>query len=175
LKLAVVLTLILLTACASEPPPAGPLAPDWDMIPPGIPEALCTRLKIDAVATGRLAVVNVTQPLATPLTLGALGHLAPQRPRKDGAAERALINRAVPVELQPGSCTWIPVDIRDVSKHGDEMLLELSAPLPNPWVANEAGLFARVSLGGEHPNWYWLPLYPTGSGWTAGMAVPLSL
>lgn len=171
----VAVLIVLLTACSSTPPPAGPLAPEWDMIPAGIAEALCVRLKIDAIATGRLAVVNVTQPLATPLSLGALSQLRPQHPRKDGAAERALINRAVPVELRPGSCTWIPVDIREVSRHSDEMLLELSAPLPNPWVAHEAGLFARVTLGGEHPNWYWLPLVPAGAGWTAGMAEPLNL
>jgi hypothetical protein len=170
-----VLTLVLLTACASAPPPAGPLAPEWEMIPAGIPEALCMRLKMDAIATGRLAVVNVTQPLATPQSVGALGDLGPQRPRKDGAAQQALINRALPVDLTPGACSWIPVDIRDVARHRDEMLLELSAPLPNPWVPREAGMFARVSLGGEHQNWYWLPLYPAGTGWTAGMAVPLGL
>ncbi|HEY0160457.1 MAG TPA: hypothetical protein VGF28_24430 [Thermoanaerobaculia bacterium] len=174
MKLSAVLMTLLLAACASAPPPEGPLAPEWDVIPPGIAEALCVRMKIDAIATGRLAVVNVTQPLATPLSLGALGNLGRGRPRKDGAAAQAQVNRAIPVGLAQGSCTWIPVEVRDVQRHADEMLLEMSAPLPNPYVANEAGMFVRVSLGGEHANWYWLPLLPSGGGWTAGMALPLS-
>jgi hypothetical protein len=174
LKFVILLMTFLLAACASAPPPAGPLAPEWDAIPPGIAEALCVRMKIDAIATGKLAVVNVTQPLATPLSLGALGNLGPRRPRKDGAASQAMVNRAIPVGLAPGSCTWIPVNVRDMQKHADEMLMEMSAPLPNPYVAHEAGMFVRVSLGGEHANWYWLPLLPVGDGWTAGMALPLS-
>ena len=173
MKPAAVLIALLLTACAAKPPADEPLAPEWDAVPPGIAEALCLRLRMDAVATGTLAVVNVTQPLATPLSLGALGNLGAQRPRKDGAPQAALVNRAIPVGLAPGACSWVAVDIRDVKKHSDEMLLELSAPLPNPFVAHEAGMFARVSLGGEHANWYWLPLLPAGGGWTAGMALPL--
>ena len=175
MKYVIVLTALLFTtACRTAKPPEGPLAPEWDAIPPGIAEALCVRMKIDAVATGTLAFVTTTQPLATPLSLGALGNLGMHNPRKDVGAHVAEVNRAIPVTLAQGTCNWRPVALRDIRKHSDEMLLELSAPLPNPFVAHEAGLFARVSLGGENANWYWLPLLPSGSGWTAGMALPLS-
>jgi hypothetical protein len=175
LKFVIVLTAALLfTACRTAKPPEGPLAPEWDAIPPGIAEALCVRMKMDAVATGTLSVVTTTQPLASPISLGALANLGMSRPRKDAGAATAQVNRAIPVTLAPGTCRWRPVALGDIRKHSDEMLLELSAPLPNPFVNHEAGMFARVSLGGENANWYWLPLLPSGSGWTAGMALPLT-
>lgn len=173
MRLTAVLTLLLLTACASTPPPTGPLSPDWDTIPAGIADALCLRLKMDAIATGRVTIVQTTQPLATPLTLGALGNITKKRGKRSDAP---IVNRVVPIQLAGGgNCTWTAIDVSAIPRHQDEMIVELSAPVPNPFSAGEAGIFARVSLAGEHSTWYWLPLLPVPGGWSPGMALPLSL
>jgi hypothetical protein len=170
--------LLLFVSCASAPAePQGALAPDWDVLPAGLTEALCMRLKMDAVATGPVTVVKVTQPLATPHTVGALANISKRR-RKTRAMSRdhsAIVNRAIPIALPTGTCTWTPIEVRDIPKHGDEMILELSAPLPNPFEAGEAGVFARVSLAGENASWYWVPLVAQGESWATGMAVSLVL
>jgi hypothetical protein len=167
------LLLLLLTSCASAPPPEGPLAPEWDAVPAGIADAVCMRLKMDAIATGKLAIVSTTQPLATPASIGALANIV-RDPKPSRRAASAQVNRAIPITLGGGTCSWNAVPVADIARHSDEMLLELSAPLPNPYSAGEAGLFARVTLGGDYANWYWLPLLPTSGGWSAGMALPLS-
>ena len=41
-------------------------APQWEILPARISDALCQRLKMDALATGKTAIVKVTQPLVTP-------------------------------------------------------------------------------------------------------------
>ncbi len=173
MRLTAVLTLLLFTACASNPQPAGPLAPEWETIPAGVADALCLRLKMDAIATGPVTIVRTTQPLATPLTLGALGNITKKRGRLSDAP---IMNRAVPIQLASGgACTWTAIDVSAIPRHQDEMILELSAPVPNPFSAGEAGVFARVSLAREHSTWYWLPLLPVAGGWSPGMALPLSL
>ncbi len=164
---------LLAVSCASAPP-AGPDAPEWDAIPPAIAEGLCGRLKMDALASGPVTIVKVTQPLASARTLGALAGVSKPRARRGGSQPPAPVNRAIPVAVVNGTCNWTSIDVRDVPKHQDEMLVELSAPLPNPYTAGEAGLFARITLGGEHPSWYWIPLIWTGNGWTSRLPLPLS-
>lgn len=163
---------VLAISCASAPPP-GPEAPEWAAVPPAIAEGLCARLKMDALASGPVTIVKVTQPLANTRSMAALAAVSDPRGRKKGASA-APVNRAIPVSVVNGSCSWTAIDVRDMPRHRDEMLVELSAPLPNPHTAGEAGLFARVSLGGEHPAWYWIPLAWRGNGWSAGLALPLS-
>jgi hypothetical protein len=162
-KLAV-LAIALLTACASKP--EGPATPAWDAIPAGVAEALCLRLQHDAFATGTVTVVRVTQPLATPESVAAVEHVTKHGTR---GKPQPISNRAIPVLLGRGTCSWTPIDVRDMPAHADEMIVELSAPLANPWKAREAGMFARVSLSGEHQSWYWIPLLHRGDNWAAGL------
>ena len=161
-KLAAAITL-LLTACASSPP--GPGTPDWDAIPPGVAEALCLRLQRDAFATGNVTIVKVTQPLATPESMAAVQHVTKRGSRGEPLP---ILNRAIPVLLSGGNCVWNPIDVRDIPAHGDEMVVELSAPVVNPWKQKEAGMFARVSLAGQHQSWYWIPLLRQGDNWASG-------
>jgi hypothetical protein len=168
--------LLLIVSCTSAPAPAM-LAPDWSVLPPGLTEALCTRLRMDAIATGNVTIVTTTQPLATPTTVAALANITKRR-RKTRAMSgdnAAIVNRAIPVSLPTGACSWTPIQVGDMSKHSDEMIVELSAPLPNPYEAGEAGVFARVSLGGVNESWYWVPLVAQGTTWAAGMPVSLVL
>jgi hypothetical protein len=158
----IVLLTALLTGCASTPPPV--VAPQWDALPARIVEALCVRLKMDAIATGRTTIVKVTQPLVTAQNLATLaGSTTPRGAKRRAAA--AVTNRAIPIELGRGSCAWIPIDVRDVDKHSDSMLVELSAPLLHPYNAKEAGVLARVSLGNEHQSLYWISMVPRGDQW----------
>jgi hypothetical protein len=155
---------LLLTACASRPP-APTQAPQWDVLPARIADALCVRLKMDAIATGRTAIVKVTQPLVTTQNLKALAGSTTPRGAKQRAAA-AVVNRAIPIELGRGACSWEPIDVRDVDKHSDAMLVELSAPILHPFNSHEGGVIARVSLGGnEHQSLYWISMVPRGDQW----------
>ena len=158
----IVCVLFLLSGCASAPPV---VAPNWDVLPARIVEALCVRLKMDAITTGRTNIVKVTQPLVTPQNLVTLaGSTTPRGAKR--RAEAAVTNRAIPIELGRGSCAWIPIDVRDVDRHSDAMLVELSAPILHPYNAHEAGVIARVSLGNEHQSLYWISMVPRGDQWT---------
>ena len=161
MRLLVVLLSGFLAACATAPPPE---PPRWDAVPPGVVEALCRRLQSDALATGTLAIVRVTQPLATPENVAAL-----EGAIDDGRTLRAepprVVNRAIPVSVGQGSCAWRPIDVRDAAGQDDQMIVEVSSPLMNPYNPREAGLFARASLGNEHPSWYWIALAPADEGW----------
>jgi hypothetical protein len=154
---------LFLTACASRPP-APTVGPQWDVVPARVVEALCSRLKMDAIATGRTAIVKVTQPLVTAQNLSALaGSTTPRGAKRRAAA--AVANRAIPIELGRGPCSWEPIDVRDIDKHSDAMLVELSAPILHPFNTHEAGVLARVSLNNEHQSLYWISMVPRGDQW----------
>jgi hypothetical protein len=147
-----------------------PAAPDWEMVPSGVVDALCQRLKMDAIATGRLAIVRLTQPLITPQAIATLA--GPKKVRKAPAAP--FVNRAVPIDFTGSDCHWRPIEPEELGQQPDEMVVELSAPLANPYSKGEAGLFVRVTLGGEHPAWYWISLVPRGDGWGVRFVFVLS-
>lgn len=161
--------LLLLTACASAPSSA-PAVPEWEVIPAAIPAALCQRLQLDGIGTigAEVAIVKVTQPIVSGQVLGVLG--APRR-------QPVIVHRALPIATSSGGtggCTWKPIDALDPARQFDSMVVELSAPAPNP-SKNAAGIAARVSLGGTHPNWYWIELIPSRGGWSIGRIFPLAL
>ncbi|HYH10527.1 MAG TPA: hypothetical protein VEK11_26010 [Thermoanaerobaculia bacterium] len=167
MRIAVALSLLLLAACASNPPAEPITAPQWDTVPPGVAEGLCRRLQSDALATGPVTIVKVTQPLITQEVVVALASSVIHRGR---ATQPVVVNRAIPISTTPASCAWIPIDVRDVDRNSDTMVVELSAPMLNPYRAGEAGAFARASLAGQHESWYWIPLVRRGDRWTAGVA-----
>lgn len=142
------------------------------MVPSGVIDVICTRLRDDAIST--VSVVKTTQRIATPQALSVLGASYGKRTTNDRiTAALASGQRSVPIETRSNVCTVTPVDRLDGRLHADAMILELSTPLANPFARNEAGVFARVSLGGQHPAWYWIPLGKTGGQWLAGQALPL--
>jgi hypothetical protein len=151
------LLLLLLTGCASKPPA---IAPRWDEVPPFITNALCQRLRMDALATGSVTIVGTTQPLATADVVGALASTGKRSQPLDIGP---LTNRAIPIRIEHSSCMWRVLTALD-RKPKDQMIVELSAPMLNPWADGEAGVLARASLGGEHASWYWIALVPGKSG-----------
>lgn len=157
------LVILLLTACATTPS-SQPAAPEWDVVPAGLVEAFCSRLRMDAIATGGgLAIVRTTQPIASAQAYSGLGRSVGNKARTAPQP-----GRTMPIDLGAGSCGWTPIDSMNAQRDRDVMVVELSSPVPNPFVPGAAGIFARVSLGGEHASWYWIGLVPRGGGWTVG-------
>ena len=153
---------LFLGGCATKAPPV--TTPDWQAVPPQVIEGLCRRLQDDAIATGTLAIVQVTQPLATAESLSALAQVSAGTMPK-GKIE-PIVNRVIPLQTSPGSCTWEPIDIREAKRRTDAMIVEVSSPLVNPFDQHEAGVFARVSLAGASDSWYWVSMVPVPQGWT---------
>lgn len=159
------LVALVFLSCAEPAPP--PVAPDWTALPVGVVDALCARLQMDAIATGApLTVVSTTRPLATPQSLHTLTLTARGRTTSVGASEAvALMNRSLPVITEGSACPWRPIAASQLAQHQDEMVLELSAPALHPFSPREAGLFARVTVGGQGASWYWIHLAPSPVGW----------
>lgn len=170
LRVAVLIPLFLFAACAATPPPPPPAVPAWDSIPAGITGALCRRLQMDAIGTigADVKLVKITQPIVSPQALASLG-----KPRRSVN----IVHRALPIAPMTdgtGACAWKLIDALDPSRQFDAMVVELSAPVPNPSSRLAAGMVARASLGGTHPNWYWIELLPHAQGWSIGRVLPLS-
>lgn len=164
------LPLLFFVAACTSTQPEPPTVPDWDTIPAGVMSAFCHRLQMDGVGTNahEIAMVKITQPLVTSGALARLG-----KPKR----KVAIVHRALPIATSDSAlsvCQWKPIDALDPNREFDTMVVELSAPVANP--ANPAaGMLARVTLGGAHPNWYWIELNPRGGAWSVGRIFPISL
>lgn len=166
----IALATLLLTACASQQQPQMPIAPDWNAVPQGILETFCLRLKAEGVAEGApVAIVSTTQPIASPATIAALSGPAPKRANAQvAAAALQSAQRKIPLTLSESRCQWIAIESAKAYRRTDQMIVELSAPAANPFRKGQAGLFVRVSLAGEHGQWYWISLLPHAGGWAVG-------
>lgn len=168
------IALLLLSACASTPTTAAPpVVPEWDAIPAGVTTALCARLQTDGIgsAGSEITLVKITQPIASMHALAALG-----RPKRNRRGVQ-IVHRALPVMIAPadaGGCAYKGIDALDPRKQFDQMVIELSAPVADP-TKIAAGIVARASLGGTHPLWYWIELFPRGDRWFVGRVLPLPL
>lgn len=167
--------LFFLSSCATTASTLHP-SPEWDTVPASIVQALCNRLRDDGVAgSGDLAIVRTTQPL---VTTGAIRALA-DSPRAANpvriAEEISARQKTIPLLVPTSGCTWKPIDYLDPQRHGDIMVVELSSPFAHPFAMRAAGLFARVSLGGRHANWYWIPLMRAGDDWSLGRIHPIGV
>lgn len=163
-------------ACASKPP-AKP--PDWTSLPALVPEALCARIHSEAISReAPVSIVTTTQPLVTGTSILSLAHAYfKQTPIAIQAADRiASTLEALPVNVpDKGSCIFQKVDSAEQRRGSDTLLLQLSSPFVNPFARNEAGLFARVSLGGHDSSWYWLPLAEREGEWFIGNVLLLDI
>jgi hypothetical protein len=75
--------LLLIPACASAPKNDAPLPlPEWQVMPGGIVESLCRRLRQDALGeNSALVLVRTTQPIANAQSLTALAAASSKRAR----------------------------------------------------------------------------------------------
>jgi hypothetical protein len=156
-------------SCATKPPLA-PVAPEWDAVPQGVIDMFCSRLKAEGVAEGApVAIVSTTQPIATMNSIAALAGPTPRRADVQVATDALQASkRSIPLTLGPGDCAWIAIDSKNAYRRTDQMIVEMSAPAANPFERAEAGMFVRVSLAGEHGQWYWIALLPRAGGWVVG-------
>ena len=164
---------LLFVSCASTPPL---VAPEWTSVPVGVTDSLCVRLKAEGIAAGApVAIVRTTQPIATMRSVAALAGPSPRRIKStDAAAAMQSSQKAIPITLG-ASCSWIAVDAPSIQQHSHQMLVEMSAPMANPFRPGTAGVFVRMSLGGEHASWYWMSLVPTPAGWSVGFIQALAM
>jgi hypothetical protein len=165
------LFVLFLAGCQSAPPPPVS-APLWDVIPPGVTDLLCARLQMDALATDTVLAVRITQPLVTAESIAALRASVDSPKAVRHPVMPQLVNRAIPIAFGP-RCAWKPLDVF-ANRPADEMLVEFSAPIANPVIPSEAGIFARVTLGGQNASWYWIALVSRGDQWAARWVYVLS-
>ena len=168
--------LLLLAACASTAPPATP--PDWNEVPASILNAFCARARDEGLSRdSQILVVKTTQPIVTALSLRALGEAFFKVGDTVMLAE--FLNtklKALPLTVtEGGTCNWLPIERVDRARHHERITLELSAPFINPFVRGESGLFARMSVGGQAPQWYWIPVAERGGQWAIGKVLALDL
>lgn len=171
-RLAAGLTLVCAGSCASAPPAT---LPDWTALPPGIVDAFCAKLRGEAISSeAAIAIVGTTEALVTPASLRGLaqayGGGGSAMPMSLGAESTPL-----PVTVPAGACTWKVVTAADLARRPDEMVVQLSNPIINPFSRSEAGVFARFSVGGADAQWYWIPLAERNGRWLVGSVVPLAL
>lgn len=118
---------------------------------------------MDGIGTGgSLTLVPTTQPLGTPSSVASIAGMTRKKilPEQVYAAMESA-NRRMPVDLEATRCGFTPIGSR---RRTDDMIVELSAPLVHPSGLG-AGLFARVVLGDQQEEWYWVALGSRGAQW----------
>ena len=168
--------ILLFTTCASAATP--PALPPWTSVPPLVVQAVCTKLQSEGLG-GRINVVTTTEPIITRESLLGLAAAADQQSKTDPTQLAAAISATtsklpVNVEVTPETCDLHGVASAHDSRD-DELLLQLSPPFVNPFVRRSTGILARLSLGGEAPQWYWIPLGSKNGAWLVSMPMSLAV
>jgi hypothetical protein len=167
-------TLLLAASCATAPPAQ---APQWTEIPPTILNAFCAHTRHEGIGRDtQIAVMKKTQPIITSASMSALASIFPGRGNASrlDAAMVASISQ-LPITMPAGSCDWRPIDRIDAARDHERVILQLSAPFLNPFAPKESGLFARMSVGGQAPEWFWIPVAEHNGQWYIGIILPLDL
>ena len=180
-KIAIVFLLVSACATASTPaPPQQPAQappPEFKVIPAVVLDAMCVRLHDEGFSREQVIdLVIETRPLVNGPSLAALAEAAFYK----GKADAQLMQEAIatndlklPIAKATG-CAWHPVTAT-ATPRSDAMRLEISAPFTPPFKKGGLGVLTRLSLGGEAPMWYWIPLFYNQGVWIAGQPAPLGL
>lgn len=168
--------LLLSTSCAMLKPPPPAQVPVWTALPSTVVQAMCAKLHSEGMG-GSVNVVAFTEPLITRESLLGMEEAAGSDAKRDGARVEAAIRAGttkmpVTIETDGQSCEFRPIPTAKGLRR-DEMVLQFSPPFANPFERTEAGVLARLSLAGEAPQWYWIPVASKNDMWFAGN--PLSL
>jgi hypothetical protein len=164
----------VLFGCASSAPPVQP--PAWTQVPSVVLDALCSTLQNEGLSPDNILIVRTTQPLVSGASLRSVGH-AYGKDAEVGTLAQAINAAASPIPLAvtEARCAWKPVAKLDPLSHVDRMVVEISAPILNPFVRSEAGLMARMSIGGHDSQWYWIPLGHRTGEWAIGIVLPMDM
>ncbi len=168
---------LVLAGCASQPS-APTTPPPWTTVPSAVVDAMCARLRSEAMASDApMTIVSTTRPLVSGGALRSVAHLYGKDAELSDLA--GVVNSSLqpmPIDLaNTQTCTWSPIPKIDPVKDVDQMVVELSAPFVNPFTKNEAGMLARLSLGGRDAQWYWIPLGVRNGVWAIGNVFPMDL
>jgi len=169
------IAMLLFAACASAPqPPTAP--PPWTQVPGPVLDSLCSALQNEGLSPDRLLIVETTKPLVSGPSLRSVAHLY-SKDAEVGALAQAMTAATppMPLALAESRCQWKPVDKLDPLHHVDRMVVEISAPITNPFTRSEAGLMARMSVGGRDSQWYWIPLGERKGQWAIGIVLPMDM
>ncbi len=169
--------LLLLAACATATAPPKK-APEWTTVPAPILNAFCARLRGEGVARdSQILVLKMTQPLITASSIDGLGQAFFKRGNSVMMSEALnAVVKPIPLTIPTsGSCTWLPIDAVDRRRDHERIILELSTPFVNPYSRGESGLFARMSVGGQAAEWFWIPVAERNGEWAIGMVLPMEL
>jgi len=175
-RLAVTVALAALTGCASSS--SGPVVqpPAWTQLPGVLLDSLCSTLQNEGVSPENLVIVKTTQPLVSGASLRSVAHVYGKDANVGSLAN--LLNTAtppLPLALSEAHCKWQPIAQLDPVRNHDQMVVELSPPIPNPFQRNEAGVMARMSVGGHDAQWYWIPLGNRNGNWAIGIVLPMDM
>jgi len=166
--------LILLCACKSSAPPVEP--PTWTQIPGALLDSLCAKLQNEGITPDNIGIVQTTQPLVTGASLRSVAHNY-GKDAEVGALAQVITSStpSIPLAVKEARCAWHPIAKLDPVRYHDRMIVEISAPIANPFARNEAGVLARMSLGGQNSQWYWIPLGQKNGQWAIGIVLPLDM
>jgi hypothetical protein len=166
-SLGVRMTAILFAAaCASAPQPT---TPPPAAVPSSVVEVMCGRMRSEGMSSD-LRIVRTTQPLVTPAVIAALAEVAFYRGKP---VAPVFPNATIPVE--PASCSRSMIDTLNARRDADAMVLQFSSPFSNPYTRHQIGVIAHLSLGGESPSWYWIPLAERNGSWGPGLPLMLAV
>jgi len=163
-------------ACGSSSPAPVVQPPAWTQLPGTILDTLCSTLQNEGISPENLVVVKTTQPLVNGASLRSVAHVYGKDANVASLAN--VINTAtppLPLALADAHCKWGSIAQLDPVRNHDQMVVEFSAPLPNPFMRNEAGVMARMSIGGHDSQWYWIPLGNRKGNWAIGIVLPMDM
>ncbi len=108
--------------------------------------------------------------------------LTPEDAFADDELSAKLRETLAPVPVVPSkvrsSCSWrLEKNIKS-ARERNELVLELSSPLRNPYAdasAYELGVFARLSVGTLGGTWYWIVLEAVDGEWKVRDIIPLDI
>lgn len=163
--------LAIFVACSTPPAATAPTN-----VPSTVIGALCARMHGEGIG-GEVTVVRTTEPLITRESMIALANAAYYHGKEDpGRFAEAIAAQLpkMPIIVSSEGCELRAIDTATEAR-GDAMLLQISGPFLNPFVHGSAGVFARVSLGNEAAQWYWVPVSLRNGAWYAGLPLPINV
>lgn len=171
---------VLITGCASSTPkkvfPPAPAFDTWTSVPPFVVDAVCGKLQSEGLG-GTVDIVATTEPIITRESLFGLATAAESKTRENPSQVMAVTEAGkakLPLTIEAAGCEFHTIaNARDA--RGDEMVLQISVPFINPYERKSAGLLARLSLGGQSPQWYWVPFGQHEGKWYAGTPMALAV
>ena len=155
----------------------------WTRIPSGVLDAICAgSIRSEGIGTHSIIhVVPRSQSLVSAASLVGLrrayfvklGKGLAGTPQLAATITSELASIPVDVPATGRSCDWATLEHFDRARDGDKMILQVSTPFGNPYAKAEWGAFGRLSLGGDAPVWFWVPLKTSGGVVAIGHAMPL--